>query len=158
MPKDDYWRINNLPIGPHPGPEEKRIYGESITLDVWLSPDSDSPTGAWPGYVERFKTLRRYQNYAGAFALHDLASGRVAFTEIHSAPAGAIPNDTLLVALRPPADTRIGLGGWFLVAGYTDSTTLPSALCQSAFELTFVAPLSRYPGLAAARADLEAPI
>jgi hypothetical protein len=154
MPRDDYWRLGGVVIGGHPGPEQTRTLGENVTLDVWLTARSDSESGEWPDYVERFRTLRQYQNFAGAFALHELSSGRVAFTETHAA-SSELPGGTLLVALRPPTDTDIGQGGWFVVSACEDSTTLPSALCQLDFELTFVAPLDAYQNTEGARRALE---
>jgi hypothetical protein len=157
MPRDDYWRFGGTVIGGHPGAEQTRQLGENSTLDVWLTAKSDSPAGEWPGYVERYTTLRQYQTFAGAFALHELSSGRVAFTETHAA-SSELPGGTLLVALRPPADTDIGQGGWFLVQSVTDSTTLPDSLCQLEFELVFVAPLGAYSSLEEALDALRAPI
>lgn len=157
MPRDSHWRINDTPIDGHTGPESSHEYGGGYSLEIWLSDKSDSPAGVWPDAFERYRTLLRYQKYAGEFALHDLVGGRVAFTETH-AVSSSIPNGTLLVALRPPAGQRCGRGMWALVASVTDNTIVPDTLCRLEMELVFVAPLDDYPDHAAVRADLEAPI
>lgn len=152
MAKDDYWRLAGVPVNGHPGPESIHTYGESYTFTALLTAASDSDAGAWPDYIERYRELRGYQPYAGHYALHELTSGRVAYTETHTA------DHSLLVALKPPADTRTGLGGYWLISACEGLTSLPSALCQLDFGLTFVAALSEYTDVATARDALEAPI
>lgn len=150
MPRDDYWRFelgevaDTIPVDGHGGSIETQTYADGYSLTVWLTSGSDSPTGAWPDHIERYRTLDGLQDYAGKFVLHGLTSGRAAYTETHS---GAQSN---LVGLRPPAGTRDRLGGWYLLASVTDATTLPETLCVLEFELTFVAPLDRYPDHTAA--------
>lgn len=156
MPPDQYWRIDNgqqqYPLDGHMGSEETLTPGESYSLSVYLTGNSDSSVGEWPGYVERYQTLIQYGERAGLFALHEPMGGSVAFTETHD---GAVPAGSLLVALRPPVDSETGRGMWALVSAVADNTTLPSALCQFEMELTHLAQLDEYSGFSAARAALE---
>lgn len=152
MPKDQHWRLAGTVLDGHDGPEETHTYGGSYTLTAWLTSDSDSGTGEWPDYIDRYRDLRGYQSHAGQYAIHELSSGHVAYTETHTGPG------SLLVALRPPVDSETALGGYYLVDEVAGLTTLPSALCQLDIGLTFVAPLSAYPDRDAARDALEAPI
>lgn len=138
-----HWRLAGIPIDGHTGPETSHVYGSGYPLEVWLSPASDSPAGAWPDHRERYRELLRYQNHAGAFDLHELVSDRVAFTETHSA-ATDLPHGSLLVALRPAADQQCGRGMWCLISGFEDMTMHPEDLCRASLELTFVAPLADY--------------
>lgn len=161
MAKDDYWRFESgayqVPIDGHTGPETSHVYGSGYPLEVWLSPASNSPANDWPDHRERYRELLRYQNFAGSFDLHNLAEGRVAFTETHAA-ATQLPNQSLLVALRPPSGQQCGRGMWALISGFEDLTVQPDDLCRVSLELVFVAPLDSYATHAAAMADLAAPI
>lgn len=150
MPREDYWRFDGVPIDGHAGPEETRTVGESATLPVYLTPDSDSPRGAWPDYVERYRGLRQYRPHAGAFASGVDINQRPWYREQHDR------SPSLLVSVRPPADTRTGVGGWFLVVAVADATTLPSALCQMEFDLLYLGALDEYADADAVRAALEA--
>lgn len=143
MVRDSYWRINDMPIDGHSGSEQVHTYGGGYSLEVWLTAASDSLAGAWPGFYERYQELLRYQNFAGSFALYELDSGRVGFSETHSGSTD-LPNGSLLVALRPPAGQKCGRGGWFLVASFEDMTMHPDRLCRVDLGLTFVAPLDEY--------------
>lgn len=150
MTREDFWRFAGTVIDGHPDAEAVRTVGESATLRVILTAQSDSATGAWPGHVERFRELRQYRPHAGAFASGLDAKFRPWFREQHGREL------SLLVALRPPADTQTGQGGWFLVSGCESNTTLPSALCELEFELLYLAALAEYDTADAARNAMEA--
>lgn len=137
MPRTDYWRLADVVIDGHQGPQPTVRPGESYDLDVILTADSDSPSGAWPGYIERYQSLLEYGRRAGEFVTHTIEGGRVAYTETHD---NNVPNETLVVALRPPDDTQTGRAGWYLVEAVEDQTSLPSALCQFTMSLVYLAP------------------
>lgn len=153
--RDDYWRvnglpngINNLPIGGHPGAETIMSYGESYTLVVRLTSDSDSETSLWPDHRERYeRLLETYGPHAGQYTLHTLIDGTVTYTQTHSGPS-------LLVAVKPPTDAA-GRGGYYLVSGVEDATTLPERLCRLEIELVYVADLEEYVDVTRANKFLE---
>lgn len=158
--RDSYWRIvpdpaadfGPVPLNGHSGPESVVTPGESYTLEVWLTTDSDSATGEWPDYVERYKQLLGYGLRAGQYAPHEPMGGGMRFTETHD---GRVPGESLLVAARPPHDTEVGRGGWYLVDAMEGLTDLPAALCRIDIDVTLVAPLEDYADHAAARDALE---
>lgn len=150
MAREDYWRIDDIPIDGHDGAETTRTRGESADPTVTLSITSDSDSDVWPGYVDRYRTLRDYQHHAGEFVTFQGIAGTVFFREQHTRPL------SLLIALRPPADTDTGRGGWFLVSTCEDQTSLPSALCQIDFELTYLAALDDYADKQSVKDALEA--
>lgn len=155
--KDDYWRLGSIVIDGHSGPESSHVYGGGYSIEVWLSPASNSPVNDWPDHRDRYRKLLQYQNFAGSFDLHSLFNGEVAFTETHSA-ATELPKQSLLVALRPPAGQQCGIGMWCLISGFEDLTMEPDDLCRVSLDLIFVAPLADYPDHESALDALAAPI
>lgn len=155
--RENYWRINGipnniteLPVDGHPGPESTRTHGESYDFRVRLTSESDSETGRWPGYVDRYQELlATYGPHAGMFSLHQLVDGSVAFTETHS-------GTSLLVSLLPPSDASASRGGYYLVSSVEDETTLPDAVCLLSMEMTYLASLAEYQDVQRAKRFLEA--
>lgn len=138
MPRTDYWRLADVVIDGHQGAQPTLTPGTSYDLDIILTADSDSPSGAWPGYVARYQSLLEYGRRAGEFVLHEIEGGQIGYTETHRDER--VPGGSLVVALRPPDDTQSGRGGWYLVEAVEDATTLPSALCQFTLSLVYLAP------------------
>ena len=139
MPREDYWRIDadapgvdDIVLDGHEGPESNQQYADGYTLPVLLTARSDSPTGEWPGYEERYRRLLTFRHTAGAFYLHGEDNTQPAFTEYHD-------GESLLITLKPPAESAFGRGGFYLVEGFEDRETLPSKLGRLALDLTFVA-------------------
>lgn len=154
--REDYWRIDGihdgvsaLPLDGHVGPEPTLGYGQNYTATVRLSARSNSETGLWQGHIERYNRLLQYGMHAGQFTLHTLITGQVAYTETHT-------GDSLLISLTPPTNSQTGRGGYYLVSGVEDQTTLPEKLCLLEMDLTYLSPLDAYPDLATVQSVLEA--
>lgn len=153
----DYWQIDalpddvtDIPVDGHPGPEETLTYGESYTMTVRLSPESNSENDYWPDHLERYNRLiNTFGGHAGQFALHELTSGKVAYTEPHE-------GESLLFRLTPPHYFEAGRGGYYLVESVSDQTTLPETVCLVEFDLVFLAGQSEYETVDDAQSFLEA--
>lgn len=160
MPLDQHWRIADQPVVGHIEAEPTVTLGESYDFRAILTGDADSPAGEWPDAAERKRTLLSYGRRAGSFVLHELEGGRVAYTETHDGTA--VPDGTLVVAVRPAYDSESGRGGWYLVEGVEDATTLPDAMHDLTLSLVYLAPLAQtdaehgYATRAALARDLEA--
>ena len=141
----DFWRFDGVPIDSHNGPEEARTPGESYTVPLVLSAESDSDDGSWPGWLERYRELAQYRSHAGAYATGLDGQYRPWYREQH---ANSL---SLLVALRPPEGST-GEGGWFLVESMARGEDSPDGFRRLNTSLLFLAPLSKYDTARAARA------
>lgn len=140
MSLDQHWRIAGQPVRGHVDAEPTVTPGASYDFRAILSSNEDSPADEWPDAAERKQTLLAYGRRAGSFALHELESGRVAYTETHDGTA--VPNGSLVVAVRPDADSASGRGGWYLVDDVEDATTVPDVLHDLTLSIVYIAPLA----------------
>lgn len=150
MARGDWWRLGGTVLGGHPGPEATATYGDSYSLTTFLTGQADSPTGAWPDAVDRYRQLRQYQPHAGDFDTYETIGGRYYFREQHNT------TPSLLVAVRPPTANPTAQGGYYLVSSVEDDTTLPNAVARLGFDLLYIASLDEFATTDDVRAALAA--
>jgi len=147
------------------------IYAERGAAVGGLSPGADlggtdggtfGTTGGFtfPGVEDsdqraiRYRRLRQFADFAGAFATGETAVNQPWFRE--QLPAEA-PVDSLVVGLEPPADLgRDHPGVWALVQSVTDQTPPSESRYILEFELVTLAELTEYTDHAAVKAALSA--
>ena len=132
-----------------------------VTLvDEILSPQSapkvgDTPswtlnfrggTGVPTDFHDRFDAIFEFAEYAGLYASNIMSGNHLVYAEQISAS-----NESLLVALRPPADSPTLRGVWGLVNDVSDETDMPQTKWRLDVSLEYIAPLSKYADHAAVR-------
>lgn len=152
----DVWRVETAggttPISwlEETQPAAKR--GETADFDFRLVPDGRGD------HVGRYKELTAYIDWGGEYHLHDVGGGLFAYTEAHE---GNAPDGSLLVAVRPPNDSRTGRGLWGLVDSVGDDTEVPHKRCLVTLSIAYIAPYGDGPHAYRDRqtlvSDLEAP-
>lgn len=135
---EQYWRLAGVPVDAHDGPEPIITPSESYDFHAVTTQRSDVTESEWEGALDRYRTLLAYGRRAGQYDLHDYGNGTYGYTQTHD---GAVPRGSLLVELRPPADSVFGHGGWFLIESVEDNSTLESYLHLS-LSLVYLAPLA----------------
>lgn len=147
---EDFWRFDGIVLPGHIGPETARTYGESYSLEIWLTGEIDTPQSPWADHRARYDQLRRWQPHAGDLDTYEAIGGRYYFREQHNT------KPSLLVALRPPVSQNCGFGGYYLVTNVDDSTMTPEESARMEFELLFIAGLDEFADEQAAKDKLAA--
>ena len=153
---EDHWRIGGIVLDGHAGAEPTLSPSEAYDFRAIMTSRSDPPESdpnAWRTHTERLAALLGYGHAAGEYHLHDPEGTGVAYTETHN---GNVPGGSLVVTVRPPGDSALGRGGWYLVDSVEDATTLEK-WCEVSVSLVYLAPLSAYASVAELQSALEAP-
>ena len=152
----DYWRLDgaagDLPFDFRSPASRALVPGDDMSMQVVISGFSDavSDGGDWPDHEERYRALvSAYADHAGEIVIYDPVNGDgggAPFTETHSA-------ESLLVAIRPPADVATEYGAWALIKSMQDDSRPGRANVQ--LSLVYIAPLGRFESAEALRRALE---
>lgn len=106
--------------------------GETASWDLLFRPE----VGA-ADHLERYRALLAFREHAGAYAAGVDVHHRPWYREQHD-------RESLLVALRPPADSQTGRGVWGLIDAMEDETTTPARRAVVSLGLLVLADVDDY--------------
>ena len=117
--------------------------GETASWDLLFRPEAGAD------HLERYRALLAFREHAGSYVAGVDVRHRPWYREQHD-------RESLLVALRPPADSQTGRGVWGLIDTIEDDTTTPSARAVVSIDLLVLASTEEFGTAGALRNALEA--
>lgn len=134
----DYWRVetdsDTIPADFLTSQQPAVSRGESDERELVFAPRYADHART---HIDRHGALLAFREYEGAFASEVDIDNKPVYTEQH-------PNESLLVALRPPDSHDTGRGLWGLVDDVTDETNVAQSRWAITLSMTYLASLDEY--------------